>query len=340
MASPGLDDGYFPRGGSLLRKAHEERLVGLFYGQRALAIGALHPVNYTGTSEATSGREKPFRRLARTAHDFERIFLGTRAEADEVLAKVHKLHERVRGELPEDAGPYPAGTPYAAFDPELMLWTMAVIADSTEYFYELFVRRLEDRERESMWQDFIRFGELFGMPREAAPDSYVAFRAWWDETLASDRMHLTDEARYMGHAVAFEIPMPALNQGAKRVHDLIMRGSLPPRVRDLYGLSWSVTQARLFPLAVGLLRRLRRVAPRALTHGSNVRSFELVRATEQRRLDLGQPTPQLPPLATSSRGRAQASATATSATAGIASEPSGAANGAVAVVSRSSRSVR
>src|SRR6185436_7823938 len=111
MASPARDEGYFPRGRSLVRAAQEERLVGLFYGQRALAIGALHPVNYTGTSEATGGRSKPFRRLARTANDFEQIFLGTRAEADKVLAKVHALHERVRGELLADAGPYPAGTP-------------------------------------------------------------------------------------------------------------------------------------------------------------------------------------------------------------------------------------
>lgn len=331
-----MDEGYFPQGRSLLREAQEERVVGLFYGQRALAIGALHPVNYTGTSEATSGREKPFRRLARTASDFETIFLGTRAEADKVLAKVRTLHERVRGELPRDAGPYPAGTPYAAFDPELMLWTMAVIADSTQYFYELFVRRLAGWEREALWQDFVRFGELFGMPRSVAPESYDAFRAWWDETLAGPGMHLTDEARYMGSAVAFAIPMPAVNQGAKRLHDLLMLGSLPPRVRELYGLSWSPAQARAWPLAVALVRGLRLAGPRALTHGSNRRSFELVRATEQRRLDAGRPTPQLPPRAR----RAQASAAATSATPGSASAPSGAANGAVALASRASRSAR
>jgi uncharacterized protein (DUF2236 family) len=290
------DEGYFPRGRSLLRAAQEERLVGLFYGQRALAIGALHPVNYTGTAQATSGRSKPFRRLARTANDFEAIFLGTRAEADKVLAKVHKLHERVRGELREDAGPYPAGTPYEAFDPQLMLWTMAVIADSTEYFYELFVRSLAGWERESLWQDFVRFGELFGMPRSAAPATYPEFRAWWNETLAGEGMHLTDEARYMGHAVAFQIPMPAINQVAKQVHDLIMLGSLPPRVRELYGLDWSPGQARLFPLAVGALRGARLIAPRSVTHGSNALSFELVRSTEQRRIDTGRPTPQLPPL--------------------------------------------
>ncbi len=348
MASPGIDEGYFPRERSVLRMVHEERLVGLFFGQRALAIGALQPVNYTGTSQSTGGRERPFRRLVRTANDFEAIYFGTRAEADRVLGKVHKLHQRVRGELPAAAGPFPAGTPYSAFDPELMLWTVAVTAESALYFYELFVRRLSDRERDAYWLDYVRFGELFGMPREVAPPTHGAFAAWWDEKLASDEMHLTDEARRTGAFVALEIPMPWINQPAKRLHDLVMLGSLPPRVRQLYGLSWSAAQARAFPLAVATLRGLRGVAPASVRRGSCARSFALVEQTERRRIERGKPTPQLPPLPRSSRGRAaaaqalaaQALAEATSASAGIASEPSGAAYGAVAAVSRSTRSSR
>jgi uncharacterized protein (DUF2236 family) len=320
VASPAIDEGYFPRGSSVLRQVQEERLVGLFFGQRALAIGALHPVNYTGTSQSTGGRERPFRRLVRTANDFEAIFFGTRAEADKVLAKVHKLHRRVRGELPQDAGPFRAGTPYDAFDPELMLWTVAVSAESALYFYELFVRGLSDWERDAFWLDYVRFGELFGMPREIAPPTYAAFRAWWDAKLGGPEMHLTDEARRTGAFVALEIPMPRINQPAKRLHDLVMLGSLPPRVRELYGLSWSPRQARAFPAAVAVLRGLRAVMPDTVRRGSCARSFALVEATERRRIERGRPTPQLPPLP-----RRQASAAATSATAGIASEPSGAA---------------
>src|SRR3954452_9114244 len=105
-----IDDGYFPRGTSMLRRVQEERLVGSMYGQRALCIGALAPLNYVGTSEHTKAKQAPFRRLVRTAKQFESIMLGTRAEADKVLAAVHRMHERVHGELPEAAGPYPAGT--------------------------------------------------------------------------------------------------------------------------------------------------------------------------------------------------------------------------------------
>ena len=128
--------------------------------------------------------------------------------------------------------------------------------------------------------------------------------------------------------------MPWVNQPAKRLHDLVMLGSLPPRVRELYGLSWSSAQARAFPLAVAAAARpAGRSRRAAVRRGSCARSFALVEATERRRIERGKPTPQLPPLPGSSRGRAagQASAAATSATAGIASEPSGAANGAVAV---------
>ena len=223
------DSGYFPRGSSMLRRVHEHRAVGLLYGQRALCIGALMPLNYVGTSEHSSARLTPFRRLAHTGKAFETIYFGTRVEADEVLAYVRHLHERVEGTLPEDAGITPAGTPYSALDPALMLWTVTVIADSVE-FYELFVGRLSDTEREALWQDYVRFGELFGMPRDQVPSTYGEFRAYWAQRLASDERHLTDEARYIGHATAFQIPMPLANQPGKRVHDLIMLGSLPPRV--------------------------------------------------------------------------------------------------------------
>src|SRR5215472_6668801 len=121
---------YFPPGRSLALRVHGERSVGLLYGQRALLIGALEPLTYTGTLLSTNARDRPFQRLARTAKVQETILLGTREEADQALAVVHRMHERVRGTLPEEAGVNPAGTPYSAFDPQLMLWTLAVIADS------------------------------------------------------------------------------------------------------------------------------------------------------------------------------------------------------------------
>jgi uncharacterized protein (DUF2236 family) len=285
--------GYFPRGTSMLRQVQEERLVGLFYGQRALCIGALAPLNYVGTSDHTRAKLTPFKRLVHTGNAFETIFFGSRTEADRVLKFVARMHDRVNGVLSADAGPVAAGTAYSAYDPPLMLWTMAVMCDSAQCFYELFVRRLSDAEREALWQDYVRFAELFGMPRSAAPASYQEFRAWWRSELASDRMFLTDEARYVGYATAFQIPLPRRSQPGKRVHDAIMLGSLPARVRELYGLPYGQRQQAGFRAGVAALRSARLLAPTPLTRGYNTRSFELVAKTERRRVARGQPTPQI-----------------------------------------------
>ena len=276
----------------MLRRVHSQRAVGLFYGQRALMIGALNPRAFVGTLEHTNARLKPFQRLSHTAEVFETIYFGSREEADRVLAFVHQLHERVVGEMPADAGQFPKGTPYSAFDPELMLWTLAVIADSGPVFYELFVDRLTADEREALWQDYIRFGELFGMPREVAPPTYPEFREWFDGKLASDEAHLTPDARETGYATAFEIPLPTYRAPAKAVHDLIMLGSLPARVRELYGISYSPAQRRAFRATVAAMRAARPITPRVIREGYNTGSFRLVARTERRRLREGGRTPQ------------------------------------------------
>src|SRR5947209_4451791 len=287
------DDGYFPRGQSMLRQVQEQHLVGLMFGQRALCIGACAPLNYVGTSEHSHAKLTPFRRLAHTGKAFETIFFGSRADADRVLAYVERLHARVVGELSEPAGVYPAGAAYAAFDPTLMLWTVAVMADSAQVLYELFVRRLSSDEREALWQDYLRFGVLFGMPRQACPATYDEFRAWYAAELASERMHLTEEARHIGYATAFEIPFPRGQGFGKRFHDAVILGSLPARVRELYGLPYGPREAMAFATSVRLMRTMRGLTPPPLRRGYNTRQFDGVAGTERRRIERGHPTPQV-----------------------------------------------
>ncbi len=288
------DEGYFPRGHSVLRAVHEERAVGLFYGQRALCIGALKPLNYVGTMEHTENRRSPFKRLIRTATMFETIFFGTRAEADKVLRGVAAMHERVVGTLDHDAGSrYPAGTPYSANDPELMLWTLAVITDSAVWFYEHLVRKLTEPEREALWQDSLRFGELFGMGRSVAPSTYADFRAWYEDQLAGEDLHLSEQARYTGRVCAFAIPMPPSRRLGKGVHDIMMLGSLPRRVRELYGLSFSPAHALAFSMVSTSMRASRPLLPASMRRGSCLPEYRLVAKTEQRRIERGERTPQL-----------------------------------------------
>jgi uncharacterized protein (DUF2236 family) len=283
-------DGYFPRGQSVLRRVHGERAVGLHYGQRGLLVGAADPLTYTGTMASTNAAESPFTRLARTAKVHETIFFGTREEADRELAMVHRLHERVRGSLPEPAGRWPAGTSYSATDPALMLWTLACIADSAAVLYEALVRPLSADEREALWQDYLLFGELFGLPRAEAPGSWAEFRSYWRARLEGDELHLTDDARVVAPQTAFRIPVPRHWWPNMRVSNLILMGSLPERIRELYGFSWGSPQEAAYQALAASSRRSRRLVPRPLRRGGNQLIFNTVARTEARRLAAGKTT--------------------------------------------------
>jgi uncharacterized protein (DUF2236 family) len=275
----------------MARRVHGERSVGLLYGQRALLIGALEPLTYTGTMLSTRSADRPFERLARTAKIQETVFLGTRAEADEALAKVHRLHETIKGKLPEAAGVHPVGAAYSAFDPELMLWTMAVIADSGREMYETMVRPLSDGEREDLWQDYVRFGELFGLPRSEVPASYREFEAWWEARLASPDLQATPHGLEMAPLVAFHQPVPAPARGNLAVQNHIIRGTLPPRVREIFGIRWTRAHESSFRALAASHRRARRLFPRSMRRGRNDVFFDVVTKAERQRG--GTVTPQL-----------------------------------------------
>ncbi|HET9677409.1 MAG TPA: oxygenase MpaB family protein [Solirubrobacterales bacterium] len=275
----------------MARRVHGERSVGLLYGQRALLIGALEPLTYTGTMLSTAAGDHPFTRLARTAKIQETVFLGTKDEADKALAAVHRLHERIKGELPEAAGSHPAGSAYSAFDPELMLWTLAVIADSGRAMYETMAGALSEEEREALWQDYARFGELFELPREAVPATYREFQAWFDAKLASPDLHATAHALEMAPLVAFRQPVPLPARLNLETQNLIIKGTLPPRVREIFGIRWTPAHETAFRSVTAAHRRARPAMPRAMRRGRNDYFFNVVTAAEKRRG--GTPTPQL-----------------------------------------------
>jgi len=276
-------DGYFPPG-SLLRRVQGERAVGLLYGQRALMLGAMmHPLAYYGTAAHTRARSKPFQRLAHTATMFEAVFFGSREEADRALAFVRRLHKRVRGTLPDDLGPWPAGTAYSALDPEEMFWgVVATTFDSAQTLYESLVCRLADDEREAMWQDYVKFGELFGMPRGAAPQSYAQFRAAWNERLDGPEVFLTEEARTAGYETGFGIPVPAINRPAMLGLEFLLRGSLPRRARELYGLTWNRRDQVAYEGLTFSARRGLSLTPGPVRRGSCRFLFDMVASTERR----------------------------------------------------------
>jgi uncharacterized protein (DUF2236 family) len=291
----GEDSYYFPPRRSMLRRVHGERSVGLLYGQRALLVGALEPKTYSATMLSTRSADRPFERLARTAKIQETIFLGTRTEADAALAEVNRRHRRINGTFTEAAGPHPAGTSYSALDPELMLWTLAVIADSGREIYETLVAELGEEEREALWQDYRRFGGLLGLDHDDMPASHREFGRWWQDKLASPALQPTEHALELAPLLALEQPVPLLARGNLAVQNQIIKGTLAPRVREVFEIRWSQLDEAAFRSISFAHRRAHSHLPRRLRRGRNDLLFDLVARGESRRG--GTPIPKFSPRA-------------------------------------------
>ncbi|MEV0360324.1 oxygenase MpaB family protein [Nocardia sp. NPDC050697] len=294
-----MSTGYFADS-SMARRVMSKRIVGLTYGQRALVVGAVNPLLYVGTAENTAHRATPYTRLALTGRLFEAVFLGTKDEADRALAYTARRHAPVRGALPEDAGAHhPAGTTYSANDPHLMFLTMAFTFDSAEVMYDLLVHRLTDGEREGLYQDYVRWGELFGMPRAAAPATYRGFRAYFDGYLASDELFLTEEAKLVGSYLAGQrVPYPQRPplQQVTSGFFLLVQGSLPPRIREMYGMRWGLREEAGYRALVRAAKAAHLRPPllppvlRTTLAGPSAPMYKLVSKREQQLIRTGRPS--------------------------------------------------
>jgi uncharacterized protein (DUF2236 family) len=222
---------------SMVRRVHRESVVGLA-GPRTLLLQATHPVAFAGFFAHTGALDEPYERLSRTARTMDAIMFGPRAEADRLTRRVRAMHRRVRGELAEPAGRFPAGTPYAADDPELLLWILAAIVDSSLLVYDKYVARLSRDERDAYWQDYRLIGTLFGLREAEMPADVDGLDAYMADMLASGDLHITPRARELALQIVMRPPVPLHMRPLLELANQITVGLLPADIRRGYGLRW------------------------------------------------------------------------------------------------------
>jgi uncharacterized protein (DUF2236 family) len=233
--------GYFTDD-SMLRRVQREIVVALA-GPRALLMQATHPVAFAGFFASTTALEDPYPRLERTAKVLHAIAWGTKAEADAATAPVRRVHARVRGALGEPVGRFPAGTPWRADDPELLLWVIATLVDSNLLVYQRYVGALTREDREAYWQDFRTLSERFGLAREHTPPDIGAFEAYMRDMLASGDLAVSEQARELAVDIVMRPPLPAHLLPLRELVNQITVGLLPGEIRRLYGFGWDPLRA-------------------------------------------------------------------------------------------------
>jgi uncharacterized protein (DUF2236 family) len=223
-------------------------------GGRALLMQAAHPLAAAGVIEHSEYRASPWDRLERTMNAVWTAVYGKPEDAERVGRRVRAIHAKVHGRLEGARGPFPAGTPYDARDPELLMWVHATIVDTALLMYRTYVGPLSADERESYYQDMKVLARLFGTADEAIPETYADFVAWFRSLIDSEVICVTPEARALS-ATILKPPLPLVAWPVWQAVNFVTAGFLPGKLRRGYGFTWTPAHRALLAGSAESLKR-------------------------------------------------------------------------------------
>ena len=215
------DDGYFGPASATWRVAGD--LSGPVSGLRALLMQALHPLAMAGVDQHSDWRQDPVGRLAATSAYLATVTFGDRAAADQVAARVRRVHEHVRGDFD--------GEPYSAADPALLLWVHATFVDSGLAGCSLFGSAVDG---DAYVREMAISAELLGVPHIQIPSDRASLSSYITSVLP--RLALTDAAR---ETASYLLDPSGMGEEIadlwQEIRDAVLI-SLPPWALTLYGL--------------------------------------------------------------------------------------------------------
>ncbi len=152
-------------------------------GVAGLLLQMLHPAVLAGVWDHSNFRADMHGRLRRTARFIALTTYGGRDEAEAVIARVRRIHDQVRGVLPD-------GTPYEANDPSLLAWVHVTEATS---FLNGWIRYAEPRMRGGDQDRY--FAEMAQVASALGADPIPRNRAEARKLIAEMRPQMRSDAR-------------------------------------------------------------------------------------------------------------------------------------------------
>lgn len=210
-----------------IRRVHADAAM-FIGGLRAILLQALHPLAMAGVADHSDFRRDPWGRLQRTASFLTATTYGTVDDAEEAVARVRRIHARVRGTAPD-------GRPYAADDPHLLRWVHVAEVDSFLAANRRYAATpLADHERDEYVGNMAAIARALGVP--APPMSVRAL----DDQLRRFRpeLHGTPEARQVARYLVFDPPLAMSGRPAYAAIAGAAVGLLPVWARVPLRLPW------------------------------------------------------------------------------------------------------
>jgi uncharacterized protein (DUF2236 family) len=218
-------DAMFPTD-SVLWRVHGDVTTMMVGGVASLLLQMLHPAVLAGVWDHSNFRKDMLGRLRRTARFIAMTSYASRGEAEAAIARVRRVHDHIRGALPD-------GTPYAANDPHLLAWVHVTEAIS---FLDGWIRYAEPRmsaaDQDRYFAEIARIGAALGADpvptsRAEAEALITSMRPQLradERTREVARVVLNQQPRSLAtaplQALTFGAAVDLLPDWARRMHEL------------------------------------------------------------------------------------------------------------------------
>src|ERR1044071_8290984 len=165
-----------------------ERLL-LLGWSRAILLQLAHPLIAAGVYEHSGFRSSPIAAASRLHHTVGAmldITFGNVQTCGHALDGISAIHRRVNGTLAETVGRFPAGTPYSAEDPALVLWVHATLVETMANTFEWVVGSLTADQRDRDCAEAAWVAVTLGARDADVPRTWPSMRAYVDEIVNGD----------------------------------------------------------------------------------------------------------------------------------------------------------
>jgi uncharacterized protein (DUF2236 family) len=232
----------------------------LWGGGRAILMQLAHPFVAHAVDQHSQTRTDARGRFQRTFANVFAMAFGDVDQACRAARRVHAIHTRVHGPIDEDVGRWRRGARYHANDVESLFWVHATLVDTALVVRGELFGRVDPDRAERFYQEQKRFAYLFGIPDDAMPADYPAFRRYMDEMLGSDLLGVGKPAREIADFVLAP-PAPALAP-VMDWYKVMTAGLLPERLRDEFGMRFGRLERAVYRASVAGMRPAVRALPR------------------------------------------------------------------------------
>lgn len=225
-------------------------------GMRAGLLQTMHPAIDQALREHDSTYfQGPMKRILRSLPQILGVVYD--ADARGTATRVRDYHRPLKGTLPD-------GNRYSALNPDVFYWPHATFFEMQIAWREHFGEPLSDSAKDVLFQESRQWFSLYGVSASGTPATYAEFLDYWDHTVSSvlvpnaiarSTFNRT-KAGIFGPSPTKLLPERVWRPVSDTQFDAmawVLRGTLPPALRDRMDLAWSpAEERRLRALGSGL----------------------------------------------------------------------------------------